>query len=178
MYSLLYFALKLIFFKFQSVRLNLLTFAFFQLEMHGGIFHSCCSLTVTFLLGECMTGAGGEGGPRGIFLLVLRNKLCNESNLRILRHGWHLQARTGTGHQPAVNNIDSILTTGYYQMDFFKDKSNLENLANLTYQSPKATNKINVIHCRSENQPMLRQALYSFWLLFTYSFWLSDYLLV
>lgn len=27
---------------------------------------------VTFLLGECMTGAGGEGGPRGIFLLILK----------------------------------------------------------------------------------------------------------
>lgn len=26
---------------------------------------------VTFLLGECMTGAGGEGGPRGILVLVL-----------------------------------------------------------------------------------------------------------
>ena len=25
----------------------------------------------TFLLGECMTGAGGEGGPLGIFLFVL-----------------------------------------------------------------------------------------------------------
>lgn len=28
---------------------------------------------VTFLLGECMTGAGGEGGPRGIFLLILKH---------------------------------------------------------------------------------------------------------
>lgn len=27
--------------------------------------------TPTFLLGECMTGAGGDGGPRGIFLLIL-----------------------------------------------------------------------------------------------------------
>lgn len=27
--------------------------------------------THTFLLGECMTGAGGDGGPRGIFLLIL-----------------------------------------------------------------------------------------------------------
>lgn len=26
----------------------------------------------TFLLGECMTGAGGEGGPLGIFLFVLK----------------------------------------------------------------------------------------------------------
>lgn len=88
------------------------TLAFFQFEMHGGIFHSCCSFTViytntqhsentmrlksiklnytrfcslknisapkpkgknvTFLLGECMTGAGGEGGPRGIFLFILK----------------------------------------------------------------------------------------------------------
>lgn len=29
----------------------------------------------TFRLGECMTGAGGEGGPRGIFLLILKNKI-------------------------------------------------------------------------------------------------------
>lgn len=78
-----------------------ITFAFFQLEMHGGIFHSCCSLTViykqkhsyfyrqhkklkiktvftfqptpTFLLGECITGAGGDGGPLGIFLLILKH---------------------------------------------------------------------------------------------------------
>lgn len=47
------------------------TLAFFQLDMQGGIFHSCCSFTLTFRLGECMTGAGGEGGPRGIFLFVL-----------------------------------------------------------------------------------------------------------
>ena len=26
---------------------------------------------LTFLLGECMTGAGGDGGPRGIFLFTL-----------------------------------------------------------------------------------------------------------
>ena len=26
----------------------------------------------TFLFGECITGAGGDGGPRGIFLFVLR----------------------------------------------------------------------------------------------------------
>ena len=26
----------------------------------------------TFLLGECITGAGGEGGPLGIFLFVLK----------------------------------------------------------------------------------------------------------
>ena len=39
--------------------------------MQGGIFHSCCSLTVTLRVGECNTGAGGEGGPRGIFWLIL-----------------------------------------------------------------------------------------------------------
>jgi hypothetical protein len=27
----------------------------------------------TFLVGECNTGAGGEGGPRGIFVLILKN---------------------------------------------------------------------------------------------------------
>jgi len=26
---------------------------------------------LTFLLGECRTGAGGDGGPLGIFLLIL-----------------------------------------------------------------------------------------------------------
>lgn len=51
------------------------TFAFFQLLMHGGIFHSFCSFTVTFLVGECITGAGGDGGPRGIFLLILLKSL-------------------------------------------------------------------------------------------------------
>ena len=29
----------------------------------------------TFLLGECITGAGGDGGPLGIFLLVLKSRL-------------------------------------------------------------------------------------------------------
>lgn len=43
--------------------------------MHGGIFHSFCSFTVTFLVGECMTGAGGDGGPRGIFLLILQSQI-------------------------------------------------------------------------------------------------------
>lgn len=28
----------------------------------------------TFLVGECNTGAGGEGGPLGIFLLILKKK--------------------------------------------------------------------------------------------------------
>lgn len=28
------------------------TFAFFQFEMQGGIFHSCCSLTVIYKKGE------------------------------------------------------------------------------------------------------------------------------
>lgn len=38
--------------------------------MQGGIFHSFCSLTVTLRDGEWRTGAGGDGGPRGIFLLM------------------------------------------------------------------------------------------------------------
>ena len=36
---------------------------FFQLEMHGGIFHSFCSFTVTLRGGEWSTGGGGDGGP-------------------------------------------------------------------------------------------------------------------
>jgi len=55
-----------------SIAGSLVTLAFFQLEMHGGIFHSCCSFTVTLRLGECITGAGGDGGPLGIFLFVLQ----------------------------------------------------------------------------------------------------------
>lgn len=47
-----------------------LPFAFFQLEIQGGIFHSRCSFTVTLRVGLCNTGAGGDGGPRGIFLLI------------------------------------------------------------------------------------------------------------
>ena len=43
---------------------------FFQLEMHGGIFQSCWSLTVSLRGGECITGAGGEGGPRGTRLCL------------------------------------------------------------------------------------------------------------
>ena len=41
------------------------TLLFFQLEMQGGIFQSCWSLTVSGRGGECMTGTGGEPGPRG-----------------------------------------------------------------------------------------------------------------
>ena len=37
-------------------------------SIHGRILVS----RYTFLVGECMTGAGGEGGPRGIFVFVLR----------------------------------------------------------------------------------------------------------
>jgi hypothetical protein len=44
--------------------------AFFQLEMHGGIFHACWSFTVTLRGGECMTGTGGDGGPAGTFLCL------------------------------------------------------------------------------------------------------------
>lgn len=39
--------------------------AFFQLDTQGGIFQSCWSLTVSGRGGECMTGTGGEPGPRG-----------------------------------------------------------------------------------------------------------------
>lgn len=46
-------------------------FALFQLLIHGGIFYSFCSLTETLRVGECITGAGGNGGPRGIFLFIL-----------------------------------------------------------------------------------------------------------
>ena len=34
-------------------------------------------------MGECITGAGGDGGGRGIFLLILKacmNKLTNHKN--------------------------------------------------------------------------------------------------
>lgn len=31
----------------------------------------------TFLLGECITGAGGEGGPLGIFLFILQQTIIN-----------------------------------------------------------------------------------------------------
>ena len=43
-------------------------FGFFQLEMQGGIFQSCWSRTETARGGECITGTGGEPGPRGTFL--------------------------------------------------------------------------------------------------------------
>lgn len=39
--------------------------AFFQLEMQGGIFQSCCSRTLTARGGECITGTGGDPVPRG-----------------------------------------------------------------------------------------------------------------
>ena len=35
---------------------------------------------ITFRLGECITGAGGEGGPRGIFLLILKDKAKHSSD--------------------------------------------------------------------------------------------------
>ena len=43
---------------------------FFQFEMHGGIFQSCWSFAVIFRGGLCMTGAGGDGGPRGMRLCL------------------------------------------------------------------------------------------------------------
>ncbi|OMH78392.1 hypothetical protein AX774_g8222 [Zancudomyces culisetae] len=42
--------------------------AFFQFEIHGGITHAFCSSTDTARGGECITGAGGEGGAFGILL--------------------------------------------------------------------------------------------------------------
>lgn len=48
-----------------------LPLGFFQFEMQGGIFHSFCSFTVTLRVGLWSTGAGGDGGPLGIFLLIL-----------------------------------------------------------------------------------------------------------
>ena len=54
-----------------------LTFGFFQLDIQGGIFQSCCSRAVTLRVGECRTGAGGDGGPLGIFLLVLGKRKHN-----------------------------------------------------------------------------------------------------
>ncbi len=47
-----------------------LALAFFQLEMQGGIFQSCWSFTVSGRGGECMTGTGGEPGPRGTLMCL------------------------------------------------------------------------------------------------------------
>ena len=47
--------------------------------MQGGIFQSCCSFTVTFLVGECITGAGGDGGPLGTLELILN--LMDQSSI-------------------------------------------------------------------------------------------------
>jgi len=55
--------------------------------MHGGIFHSCCSLTVTLRFGECITGAGGDGGPFGIFLFVLQ-QAQQPTSKRHTTHHW------------------------------------------------------------------------------------------
>ena len=38
---------------------------FFQLEILGGIFQSCWSLTLTGRGGECMMGTGGDPAPLG-----------------------------------------------------------------------------------------------------------------
>lgn len=49
------------------------SFWFFNIKWKQNV--SNISTNCTFLLGECMTGAGGEGGPRGIFLLILKNTI-------------------------------------------------------------------------------------------------------
>ena len=41
-------------------------------------FHS-----LTFLFGECITGAGGEGGPLGIFLFVLEKETKRKQNIEM-----------------------------------------------------------------------------------------------
>jgi hypothetical protein len=46
------------------------TLGFFQLEMEGGIFQSCWSFTVSGRGGECITGTGGEPGPRGTLMCL------------------------------------------------------------------------------------------------------------
>ena len=40
-------------------------------HMQGGIFQLACSLAVVLRGGECKTGAGGDGGARGILLFIL-----------------------------------------------------------------------------------------------------------
>ena len=54
------------------------------------------SLALTLRVGECMTGAGGDGGPRGIFLLILKIH-------RIMINGWEicwLQSTCTSKHVP------------------------------------------------------------------------------
>jgi len=46
------------------------TFAFFQLEMAGGIFQFFWSSWVMGRGGECMMGTGGEPGPRGTLVCL------------------------------------------------------------------------------------------------------------
>lgn len=46
------------------------TLGFFQLEMQGGIFQSCWSLTVVLRGGECMTGTGTSPDALGTFLCL------------------------------------------------------------------------------------------------------------
>mmetsp|Transcript_78077 Transcript_78077/g.208743 ORF Transcript_78077/g.208743 Transcript_78077/m.208743 type:complete len:324 (+) Transcript_78077:266-1237(+) len=45
---------------------------FFQFDTHGGIFHDFWSAAVSFRGGECCTGGGGVGGPRGIRVCLWR----------------------------------------------------------------------------------------------------------
>ena len=50
---------------------------FFQLEMQGGIFQSCWSFTLTARGGECITGTGGEPGPRGTCARTQASRVCS-----------------------------------------------------------------------------------------------------
>lgn len=55
----------------------------------------------TFLLGECITGAGGDGGPRGIFLLILNNY---ENNYNYNQHvAQKYTSESSICHEQAVN---------------------------------------------------------------------------
>lgn len=56
------------------------------------------SANCTFLLGECITGAGGEGGPRGIFLLILKHTIIPSNFLiyQIAGAGTHRYWRFST----------------------------------------------------------------------------------
>lgn len=94
--------------------------------MHGGIFHSCCSFTVTLRVGEWRTGAGGDGGPFGIFLFSLKRGVHINENFSKLAEALYIADRKAREAIEMRSQIEQAIA----QRERSKKEDDLKSLAN------------------------------------------------
>lgn len=93
-----------------SINSGVITLAFFQLEIHGGIFHSCCSLTVIYNKKEKLCQAKYLLDTASNFILIFQYsmKLLKSRMFPTFQHlylsAWGMHDR-GRGRRRSSGNL-------------------------------------------------------------------------